>query len=124
MTTINVVPKHVIEFEADDGIVDRDPYSLDLAEINVANAWLFQADAQGPWFKRLRDEEPVHYCADHPLGPYWSVTRYDDIKYVDIHPELFSSEPTITMRLCGHGHFFPLSIVVKPKTVGFGIIDQ
>ncbi len=72
-----------------------DPYSMPLAELNVANPFLFAHDVQEAWFKRLRDEAPVHYCAESFFGPYWSVTRYDDIMTVDTSHDVFSSEPTI-----------------------------
>ena len=75
--------------------VSVDPYSVPLAEINVANPFLFAHDVQEAWFKRLRDEAPVHYCAESFFGPYWSVTRYDDIMTVDTSHDVFSSEPTI-----------------------------
>ena len=75
--------------------VNVDPYSVPLAEINVANPFLFAHDVQEAWFKRLRDEAPVHYCAESFFGPYWSVTRYDDIMTVDTSHDVFSSEPTI-----------------------------
>jgi len=51
--------------------------------------------ADGSWrehFARLRAEDPVHYCADSPNGPYWSITRHGDIKAVDMNHTLFSSE--------------------------------
>ena len=75
--------------------VGVDPYSVPLAEINVANPFLFSHDVHEAWFKRLRDEAPVHYCAESFFGPYWSVTRYDDIMTVDTSHDVFSSEPTI-----------------------------
>ncbi|MCP5193120.1 MAG: cytochrome P450 [Pseudomonadales bacterium] len=78
--------------------VKLDPYALPLAELNVANPYLFAHDAHGPWFRRLRDEAPVHYCAESFFGPYWSVTRYADIMTVDTSHEVFSSEPTIVIR--------------------------
>ena len=74
-----------------------DPYSVPLAEINVANPFLFSHDVHEAWFKRLRDEAPVHYCAESFFGPYWSVTRYDDIMTVDTSHDVFSSEPTIVI---------------------------
>jgi cytochrome P450 len=77
--------------------VGVDPYSLPLAEINVANPFLFSHDVHEAWFKRLRDEAPVHYCAESFFGPYWSVTRYDDIMTVDTSHDVFSSEPTIVI---------------------------
>lgn len=78
--------------------VTQDPYSLPLDEINVANPYLFSSDAVWPWFKRLRDEAPVHYSSNSLFGPYWSVTRYDDIMTVDTSHDTFSSEPTIVIR--------------------------
>ncbi|MEJ0044046.1 MAG: hypothetical protein WDM81_18340 [Rhizomicrobium sp.] len=36
-----------------------------------------------PYFERLRREDPVHYCADSEFGPYWSITKYNDIMAVD-----------------------------------------
>ena len=74
-----------------------DPYSLQLEEMNVAQPSLFQNDAHWGYFERLRAEDPVHYCSESPFGPYWSVTRFNDIFYVDSHHELFSSEGGITL---------------------------
>ena len=68
------------------------PYDLPLDEINVANPEMFKHDAWGAYFKRLRDEAPVHYCADSQYGPYWSVTRFDDIMQVDKMHDVFSSD--------------------------------
>lgn len=59
--------------EHDPSQVDVDPYSLPLEQIDVANPYLFEADKHWPWFKRLRDEAPVHYCADSVFGPYWGT---------------------------------------------------
>jgi cytochrome P450 len=42
-------------------------------------------------FERLRREDPVHFTADSEFGPYWSVTRWNDIMAVDTDHEGFSS---------------------------------
>ncbi|MEZ5572442.1 MAG: cytochrome P450 [Halioglobus sp.] len=76
---------------------DQDPYSLPLEKINIANPFLFARDIHYSWFKRLRDEAPVHYCPESFFGPYWSITRYADIVTVDTSHEIFSSEPAITI---------------------------
>jgi cytochrome P450 len=116
MAEINVVPEKVIEFDQDPGVVNRDPYKEELSEMDVANAYLFEADAQGPWFKRLRDEAPVHYCQENMLGPYWSVTRYEDIMTVDTSHDIFSSEPTITIRDEDEDFQLPMFIAMdQPK---------
>ncbi len=70
---------------------DLDPYELPLEDINVANPELFRHQLVYPYFKRLRDEAPVHYCADSQYGPYWSITRYHDIMDVDSNHQVFSS---------------------------------
>lgn len=69
-----------------------DPYAIPLAELNVANPELFKEDAAFGYFKRLREEAPVHYCANSQYGPYWSITRYHDILLVDRDHENFSSD--------------------------------
>ena len=74
-----------------------DPLTMPLAALDVSDSRLYQQDAWRPYFERLRREDPLHYVADSPFGPYWSVTRFDDIVYVDSHHDLFSSEPTIAI---------------------------
>lgn len=74
-----------------------DPYSLPIAEIDMSKGELYASGAHWEYFRRLRAEEPVHYCADSKFGPFWSITRYEDIMYVDKNHELFSSEPTIVI---------------------------
>ena len=64
----------------------------DLATLDPSRPGTF---ADGSWrehFSRLRAEDPVHYCADSPNGPFWSITRHADIKAVDMNHSLFSSE--------------------------------
>ena len=60
--------------------------------IDVADFDLFRRNAQGPIFARLRREDPVHYCANSLFGPYWSITRFDDIVAIDTDHGNFSSE--------------------------------
>lgn len=65
---------------------------IPLAEIDVSRPSLFQSDKVGIFFKRLRREDPVHYCADSAYGPYWSITKYNDIMAVDTNHKVYSSE--------------------------------
>ncbi len=69
-----------------------DPDAIPLEELNVANPELFRLEAMWPYFDRLRREAPVHFCADSQYGPYWSVTRYDDIMAMEKNHEVFSSD--------------------------------
>jgi cytochrome P450 len=64
----------------------RTPTSID-----VSNPRLYQDDAWRPLFAELRRDDPVHYCEASPFGPYWSVTRYDDIFAVELDHENYSS---------------------------------
>lgn len=76
-----------------------DPYKLPLDQFDVHNADLFQRDLQWGYFKRLREEDPVHYCSDSPVGPYWSVTKYKDIMEVDSNHKIFSSINAIALEM-------------------------
>ena len=78
-------------------VVRTDPYSIPLAEIDVSDPSLYEVDAHWPYFERLRKEAPVHYCENSSFGPYWSVTRYDDIMAVEQDTESFSSFPAIVI---------------------------
>ncbi len=46
----------------------------------------------GPYFERLRREDPVHWCENGIYGAFWSVTRYHDIMAVDTDHKAFSSD--------------------------------
>jgi cytochrome P450 len=72
--------------------VNQDPWSIPLDAYNPGHPDLFEFRKELPYFERLRKEDPVHYTANSQFGPYWSVTRYDDIMHVDKHHELFSSD--------------------------------
>jgi cytochrome P450 len=96
--------------------VTQDPYAVPLETFDVANPFLFAQDKQWSWFKRLRDEAPVHYCPDSFHGPYWSVTRYKDIMQVDTSHEIFSSEPTILISDPMEGFDLPMFIAMdRPR---------
>ena len=71
-----------------------DPYDVSLDELDPSHPALFANDTLWPHFERLRNEDPVHYHENSMFGPYWSVTKYKDIMYVDTHHDLFSSKQT------------------------------
>ena len=66
-----------------------------LASIDVSDPHLYQDDTWRPLFAQLRRDDPVHYCEASPFGPYWSVTRYDDIFAVELDHENYSSSSEI-----------------------------
>ncbi|MCC8970006.1 cytochrome P450 [Bradyrhizobium brasilense] len=59
--------------------------------IDVSNPRLYQDDTWRPLFAQLRRDDPVHYCEASAYGPYWSVTRYDDIFTVELDHQNYSS---------------------------------
>ncbi|MGJ5092232.1 cytochrome P450 [Bradyrhizobium oligotrophicum] len=65
--------------------------SLPLAEFDPGHPELFRTDTHWPYFDRLRREDPVHYCKESMFGPYWSITRYDDIMEIETNHAVFSS---------------------------------
>ncbi len=70
----------------------EEAYSTPLKDFHPGAPRLFQNDTLWPWFERLRREEPVHYCTNSPIEPYWSVTKYKDIMHVDTNHGIFSSD--------------------------------
>ena len=73
------------------------PYDLTLEDINPVSPRLFSEDKLWEYFKRLREEDPVHFNETELAGRYWSLTRYEDIKKVDADWENFSSGNGITL---------------------------
>ncbi|MFX7701401.1 hypothetical protein ABTJ88_19390, partial [Acinetobacter baumannii] len=58
-------------------------YARRLEDFDPGDPELFRSDTFWPYFDRLRKEDPVHFCKDSMFGPYWSVTKYNDIMAVD-----------------------------------------
>ncbi len=70
-------------------------WSIRLADIDVSQPELFRTDSFWPYFDRLRKEDPVHYCKDSMFGPYWSVTKYNDIMDIETNHSAFSSAASL-----------------------------
>ena len=70
-------------------------YSLPLSDFDVGNPELFKSDTIWPYFHRLRREEPVNYCKASMFGPYWSVTKYNDIMDIETNHAVFSSAASL-----------------------------
>ncbi len=60
--------------------------------LDVSDPELYRSDAWPALFARLRGEDPVHFVPDSEFGPYWAVTKYDDIMAVELDPQTYSSE--------------------------------
>jgi cytochrome P450 len=68
---------------------------LPLDRIDVSNPDFYLNDTVGEYFRRLRRDDPVHYCAESAYGPYWSITKYNDIMHVDTNHQIYSSEASL-----------------------------
>ena len=93
----------------------EEAYSTPLRDFHPGAPRLFQNDTLWPWFERLRKEEPVHYCTNAPIEPYWSVVKYNDIMHVDTNHGIFSSDSTlggISIRDVPPGYDWPSFIAM------------
>ena len=91
-----------------------DVADLDLTDIDVSDPFLWRQGQWEAYFRRLRDEAPVHYRGDSKFGPFWSVTRYDDIVTVDKDFETFSAEPQIILGTPPEGLDIEMFIAMDP----------
>ena len=102
-----------------------DAYSVPLDQIHPAEPALFKNNVMWSYFERLRKEDPVHYCKrpfdigmgeflDEEIGPYWSITKYNDIMDVDTNHKVFSSAPAITLFDPREEFTTPMFIAMDP----------
>lgn len=47
----------------------------------------------------LREHRPIRLIEPGDVRPYWAVSRYEDIRYIESTPELFSAEPRAVLIL-------------------------
>lgn len=66
-------------------------------EINLLSLGMFERGEAHEAFRVLRSASPVHW---HPgteeLRGFWSILKYDDVRFVSTHPNLFISSKGIT----------------------------
>jgi cytochrome P450 len=70
---------------------------VELADIDLSNPFLYRQGRWQSYYERLRNEAPVHFQPNSAFGPFWSVTRHEDIIAVDKNHEVFSAEPMIVI---------------------------
>lgn len=71
-------------------------FSLPLEDIDPSDRRLFQNNVIYPYLERLRQQAPVCFHESSYAGPFWSITRYRDIRKIDRNHQQFSSEPSVT----------------------------
>ncbi|MCB1693201.1 MAG: cytochrome P450 [Pseudomonadales bacterium] len=98
---------------------NKDPYSIPLDEIDLIRPDIFHNDTHLGFFERLRKEDPVHFQSLEIEGmekpfTFWNVTRYDDIRYVDDHHKIFSSDGSIVVDDQDADFPLPMFIAMDP----------
>ncbi len=91
------------------------PDQLDMDKVNLLHPELWRRAEYFQYFKWLRDNSPVHYTENSPEGPFWSITRYEDIVVVDKDHQRFSSDAKyggITAVDLNHGFQLPMFIAM------------
>ena len=92
----------------------EDIWSTPLDQLDPSIKERFVDESMWAVFERLRKEDPVHYTAESEFGPYWSVTKYNDIMTVDTNHGVFSSEPAITIAEPQEDFQLPMFIAMDP----------
>ncbi|HJW41135.1 MAG TPA: cytochrome P450 [Rhizomicrobium sp.] len=75
----------------------EEAWSTPLESLDVSKPERFASNTHWPFFDRLRQDAPVHYCANSMHGPYWSITKFNDIVAVDANHQVFSSQHNIVI---------------------------
>ena len=89
------------KLETDEDVLEKQRNSVSLLpiqDLDVSRRELYYENQHWAYFERLRREDPVHYHAESLSGPFWSITRFADIKAVDENQHLFSSELNVTIN--------------------------
>ena len=64
--------------------------------IDLSDGRVFANGFPHDYFRWLRESEPVFWHDPTPISPdgdgFWVISRYDDVKEIQINPELYSSE--------------------------------
>lgn len=70
-----------------------------LAEVDLNDLDRFVGEQAFGMLKTLREEAPVYWSDEPGDGSgYWSVTRYEDIEYVDKNPDIFTSRKFVNLE--------------------------
>ncbi len=101
-------------FAAADGQERGNPWAEPLETLDPSLADRFATGAHYAYFERLRREDPVHYTPKSMFGPFWSITRFDDIVAVETNPAVFSSNRDIVIGDNPEGFAPPMFIAMDP----------
>ena len=83
--------------------VQPDPYSVPLESIDMSDPDLHHQGLEHIYFERLRKEAPLHHFDSADYGPFWSLSRYEDIIAVDKNHRDWSSDHSNGGHVLGTG---------------------
>ena len=83
---------------------DIEKVSIDAIDVSDPDIWL--RDEQHLYFERLRKESPIHYYDSDEYGPFWSLTRYQDIMTVNKNHKDWSSDHSNGGHVLGYENWF------------------
>lgn len=70
----------------------------DLSPVDLVDPAAYaDPDAIHALLKSLREYEPVRYVEPEGYRPFWAVTRFEDVRYIESNPELFVAGPRTVM---------------------------
>ena len=72
-------------------------WTTPLEALDPSDGSLWRDNLLHDYLARLRRDDPVHWSPTGPSGPYWSITRFNDIVAVDSNHRDFSSDRDITV---------------------------
>ncbi|KPF80546.1 cytochrome [alpha proteobacterium AAP81b] len=90
-----------------------------LDEVDISDPLYWETNSHWPYFRRLRDEAPVHFNAvnaERHRG-FWSVSRWADIMAVDTNHQVYSSDAYlggITLFDMDSDFIMPMFIAMDP----------
>jgi cytochrome P450 len=77
----------------DPGATITDPTkTVPVEQIDLSDHDAFVEAVPHHWFTTLRQQDPVHWNDERDGAGFWAVTRYEDIRFVHRHPDIYSSE--------------------------------
>jgi len=104
-----------------DNILEEEPYDTpafpeiypSLEGFNLGSPSAFMGGHPFEYYKNLREKAPVAWTAmPRKARGFWSVTRYEDVKTVELNPQVFSSERgSINMALPPKHMRFPKKLM-------------
>jgi cytochrome P450 len=89
-------------------------WTMPLDQIDVSKAELYERGEHWDYFARLRKEDPVHFTPQSDFGPYWSITKFNDIVQVETNHAVFSSKDHIVIGDAPPEFAPPMFIAMDP----------